>query len=104
MFYFLKEKKLSVIQNILSSPVLRCCALCVLTLFPQICLFVIPQALTRLYLDKATLIWNGNAVSGQEALNEFFEMLPSSEFQVNVLDCQPVHGKLLLLFIYLVIS
>ncbi|XP_031450350.1 NTF2-related export protein 2 isoform X1 [Phasianus colchicus] len=50
------------------------------------------RALTRLYLDKATLIWNGNAVSGQEALNEFFEMLPSSEFQVNVLDCQPVHG------------
>nr|XP_047926752.1 NTF2-related export protein 2 isoform X6 [Anser cygnoides] len=50
------------------------------------------RVLTRLYLDKATLVWNGNAVSGQEALNEFFEMLPSSEFQVNVLDCQPVHG------------
>uniref|UniRef100_A0A8D2PFU5 NTF2-related export protein n=1 Tax=Zosterops lateralis melanops TaxID=1220523 RepID=A0A8D2PFU5_ZOSLA len=50
------------------------------------------RALTRLYLDKATLVWNGNAVSGQEELNKFFEMLPSSEFQVNVLDCQPVHG------------
>ncbi|XP_054694960.1 NTF2-related export protein 2 isoform X5 [Grus americana] len=49
------------------------------------------RALTRLYLDKATLVWNGNAVSGQEELNKFFEMLPSSEFQVNVLDCQPVH-------------
>lgn len=65
-----------------------------LMLFFQICLFVTPQVLTRLYLDKATLVWNGNAVSGQEALNEFFEMLPSSEFQINVLDCQPVHGKL----------
>ncbi|XP_023781885.1 NTF2-related export protein 2 isoform X1 [Cyanistes caeruleus] len=52
------------------------------------------RALTRLYLDKATLVWNGNAVSGQEELNKFFEMLPSSEFQVNVLDCQPVHGFL----------
>ncbi|XP_038040593.1 NTF2-related export protein 2 isoform X1 [Anas platyrhynchos] len=52
------------------------------------------RVLTRLYLDKATLVWNGNAVSGQEALNEFFEMLPSSEFQINVLDCQPVHGRL----------
>uniref|UniRef100_A0A8B9VJS7 NTF2-related export protein n=1 Tax=Anas zonorhyncha TaxID=75864 RepID=A0A8B9VJS7_9AVES len=51
------------------------------------------RVLTRLYLDKATLVWNGNAVSGQEALNEFFEMLPSSEFQINVLDCQPVHEQ-----------
>ncbi|TRZ00965.1 hypothetical protein DNTS_021542 [Danionella cerebrum] len=38
--------------------------------------------LTRLYLDKATLVWNGNAVSGQKDLEEFFESLPSSEFQV----------------------
>ncbi|KAM4768220.1 NTF2-related export protein 2 isoform 1-T1 [Cyanocitta cristata] len=53
------------------------------------------RALTRLYLDKATLVWNGNAVSGQEELNKFFEMLPSSEFQVNVLDCQPVHDRYL---------
>lgn len=35
-------------------------------------------------------------MSGQEELNKFFEMLPSSEFQVNVLDCQPVHGKVVL--------
>ncbi|XP_047013153.1 NTF2-related export protein 2 isoform X2 [Ictalurus punctatus] len=47
--------------------------------------------LTRLYLDKATLVWNGNNVSGQDALGEFFESLPSSEFQVHTLDCQPVH-------------
>lgn len=50
------------------------------------------QNLTRLYLDKATLVWNGNAVTGQDALGEFFESLPSSEFQVHTLDCQPVHG------------
>ncbi|KAM7000639.1 NTF2-related export protein 2 [Tautogolabrus adspersus] len=49
--------------------------------------------LTRLYLDKATLVWNGNAVSGQDALGEFFEALPSSEFQVQTLDCQPVHEQ-----------
>lgn len=47
--------------------------------------------LIRLYLDKATLVWNGNAVSGQDALGQFFESLPSSEFQVHTLDCQPVH-------------
>lgn len=51
------------------------------------------RALTRLYLDKATLIWNGNVVTGLEALTNFFEMLPSSEFQVNMLDCQPVHEQ-----------
>ncbi|XP_077164428.1 NTF2-related export protein 2 [Paroedura picta] len=51
------------------------------------------RVLTRLYLDKATLIWNGNAVSGQEALADFFEMLPSSEFQVTLFDCQPVHEQ-----------
>ncbi|XP_064134738.1 NTF2-related export protein 2 isoform X1 [Loxodonta africana] len=52
-----------------------------------------PWALTRLYLDKATLIWNGNVVTGLDALANFFEMLPSSEFQVNMLDCQPVHEQ-----------
>ncbi|KAM5299349.1 NTF2-related export protein 2-like [Ctenodactylus gundi] len=51
------------------------------------------QALTRLYLDKATLVWNGNVVTGLEALRDFFEMLPSSEFRINVLDCQPVHAQ-----------
>ncbi|KAJ8782039.1 hypothetical protein J1605_010552 [Eschrichtius robustus] len=51
------------------------------------------RALTRLYLDKATLIWNGNVVTGLEALANFFDTLPSSEFQVNMLDCQPVHEQ-----------
>ncbi|KAM9106739.1 NTF2-related export protein 2-like [Megaptera novaeangliae] len=50
-------------------------------------------ALTRLYLDKATLIWNGNVVTGLEDLTNFFDMLPSSEFQVNMLDCKPVHEQ-----------
>ncbi|XP_032993864.1 NTF2-related export protein 2 isoform X3 [Lacerta agilis] len=51
------------------------------------------RVLTKLYLDKATLVWNGNAVSGQAALAEFFEMLPSSDFQVTTFDCQPVHEQ-----------
>ncbi|XP_045044442.2 NTF2-related export protein 2 isoform X2 [Desmodus rotundus] len=50
-------------------------------------------ALTRLYLEKATLIWNGNVVTGLEALADFFDVLPSSQFQVNMLDCQPVHEQ-----------
>ncbi|KAM6151321.1 NTF2-related export protein 2 [Rhynchocyon petersi] len=48
------------------------------------------QVLTRLYLEEASLIWNGNVVTGLEALANFYEMLPSSEFQINMLDCQPV--------------
>ncbi|XP_066570768.1 NTF2-related export protein 2 [Amia ocellicauda] len=51
------------------------------------------RMLIKLYLDKATLVWNGNAVSGTHALGEFFESLPSSEFQVQTLDCQPVHEQ-----------
>ncbi|MBN3318557.1 NXT2 protein, partial [Atractosteus spatula] len=51
------------------------------------------RMLTKLYLEKATLVWNGNAVSGPGALGEFFESLPSSEFQVQTLDCQPVHEQ-----------
>ncbi|XP_038867778.1 NTF2-related export protein 2-like [Salvelinus namaycush] len=49
--------------------------------------------LIRLYLDKATLVWNGNAVSGQSALGDFFQSLPSSEFSVQTLDSQPVHEQ-----------
>ncbi|KAF7474966.1 Hypothetical predicted protein [Marmota monax] len=48
---------------------------------------------TRLYLDKATLIWNGSVVIELDALSNFFKMLPSSEFQVNMLDCQPDHEQ-----------
>ncbi|XP_063287054.1 NTF2-related export protein 2 [Pelobates fuscus] len=48
------------------------------------------RQLTKLYMDTATMVWNGNAISGQAALVEFFEMLPSSEYQVSMFDCQPV--------------
>ncbi|XP_057580973.1 NTF2-related export protein 2-like [Hippopotamus amphibius kiboko] len=51
------------------------------------------RALTRLHLDKATLTWNGNVVTGLEALINFFEMLLSSEFQLSMLDCKPVHEQ-----------
>lgn len=68
------------------------CRLVILKVIPYF-LAPVSQNLTRLYLDKATLVWNGNAVSGHDALGEFFESLPSSEFQVHTLDCQPVHGQ-----------
>uniref|UniRef100_A0A4X2M580 NTF2-related export protein n=1 Tax=Vombatus ursinus TaxID=29139 RepID=A0A4X2M580_VOMUR len=49
--------------------------------------------MTRLYLDMATVVWNGNVVSGPDALSKFFDTLPASEFRVNVVDCQPVHEE-----------
>nr|XP_012804934.1 NTF2-related export protein 1-like [Jaculus jaculus] len=51
------------------------------------------QLLSHLYMGTATLKWNGNTVSGQESFGEFFEMLPSSEFQIYMVDCQPVHDS-----------
>ncbi|XP_053555122.1 NTF2-related export protein 2 isoform X2 [Bombina bombina] len=51
------------------------------------------RQLIKLYMDTATLVWNGNPISGQNDLIEFFEMLPSSEFHVNMLDCHPVHDQ-----------
>ncbi|XP_045154525.1 NTF2-related export protein 2 isoform X1 [Echinops telfairi] len=51
------------------------------------------RVLPRLYLDTATLLWNGNVVTGMDGITNFFEMLPSSEFQINMLDCQPVHEQ-----------
>uniref|UniRef100_A0A803KFD7 NTF2-related export protein n=1 Tax=Xenopus tropicalis TaxID=8364 RepID=A0A803KFD7_XENTR len=51
------------------------------------------RQLIKLYTDTATLVWNGNPISGQDSLVEFFEMLPSSEFQVNMFDCHPVHEQ-----------
>jgi len=41
-------------------------------------------------LDTATLIWNGNEVTGQDAIRKFYEGLPSSEHQVDAVDSQPV--------------
>ncbi|XP_072482848.1 NTF2-related export protein 2 [Notamacropus eugenii] len=51
------------------------------------------RMMPRLYLDTATLLWNGNVVNGQENLIKFFDALPASEFQINVVDCQPVHEQ-----------
>uniref|UniRef100_UPI00358F4BB6 NTF2-related export protein 2-like n=1 Tax=Myxine glutinosa TaxID=7769 RepID=UPI00358F4BB6 len=48
------------------------------------------HVLTRLYQESALLVWNGNAVTGLEALAKFYEELPASDHQVNMLDCQPI--------------
>ncbi|XP_072170931.1 NTF2-related export protein 2-like [Diadema setosum] len=46
--------------------------------------------LGKLYLDSATMVWNGNGVSGSAGIMEFFEKLPVTEHTVDTLDCQPI--------------
>lgn len=38
----------------------------------------------------ATLIWNGNSVSGQEAIIKFYETLPPTETTLMTVDAQPI--------------
>lgn len=47
-------------------------------------------AVSKLYLDKANLVWNGNAVSGVEAILKWFDHLPASEHIIEGLDAQPI--------------
>ncbi|XP_012374469.3 NTF2-related export protein 2-like [Dasypus novemcinctus] len=46
--------------------------------------------ISLLYIEEATLMWNGKPILGQKALNEFFTSLPASSFHVSAVDCQPV--------------
>ncbi|CAL1538214.1 unnamed protein product [Lymnaea stagnalis] len=48
------------------------------------------QAICKIYQDKATVVWNGNAVSGTEEITKFFDSLPQSEFVTEGMDTQPI--------------
>lgn len=48
------------------------------------------QQLSRLYLDNAIAIWNGNGITGRENIQKFFQDLPTTEHTVTTLDAQPV--------------
>lgn len=43
-----------------------------------------------LYLESATLSWNGNGAQGRATIERFFMELPSSSHQVTTFDAQPV--------------
>uniref|UniRef100_A0A0N5ADA2 NTF2-related export protein n=1 Tax=Syphacia muris TaxID=451379 RepID=A0A0N5ADA2_9BILA len=40
-----------------------------------------------LYVDDATLVWNGNLVQGAENITKFYEALPISQHSISALDC-----------------
>ena len=46
--------------------------------------------LDKVYLETATLLWNGNEVVGREAIVKYLTALPASDHKVMTLDSQPV--------------
>lgn len=51
------------------------------------------QVVSKMYMDKATLLWNGNTVTGVEEIGKFFDGLPSTYHQVESLDAQPLFSR-----------
>jgi len=41
-------------------------------------------------MDTATMTWNGNAVSGKEAILKFHENIPECVHNIDGFDAQPV--------------
>ncbi|XP_066592355.1 NTF2-related export protein [Prorops nasuta] len=48
--------------------------------------------ISRLYLDTAVLIWNGNGIDGKDNIQKFWIDLPSSDHSITTLDAQPITG------------
>ncbi|XP_011502460.1 PREDICTED: NTF2-related export protein isoform X2 [Ceratosolen solmsi marchali] len=46
--------------------------------------------MSRLYMDTAILIWNGNGIEGKDQIQNFWTELPSSDHSVITLDAQPI--------------
>ncbi|XP_038056179.1 NTF2-related export protein 2-like [Patiria miniata] len=46
--------------------------------------------LNKLYMDSATMVWNGNPLQGSEAILKFLDQLPTSDHTIDTLDCQPI--------------
>ncbi|XP_011502461.1 PREDICTED: NTF2-related export protein isoform X3 [Ceratosolen solmsi marchali] len=49
--------------------------------------------MSRLYMDTAILIWNGNGIEGKDQIQNFWTELPSSDHSVITLDAQPITVK-----------
>lgn len=44
--------------------------------------------LSKLYMEDATMSWNGNGVQGNQQIKKFYEELPNCETTVNCVDAQ----------------
>ncbi|GFT16276.1 NTF2-related export protein 1 [Nephila pilipes] len=45
---------------------------------------------SNLYLDTASLVWNGNPYAGKENISKFYETLPVSSTDIRSVDAQPI--------------
>jgi len=55
-----------------------------------LCEVCICQLVGKLYMDNATMTWNGNAVAGKEGVLKFLEDIPECTHDVDGFDAQPV--------------
>lgn len=46
--------------------------------------------MSRLYLDNATVVWNGNGTVGKDDIQKYFQELPTTEHSISTLDAQPI--------------
>ena len=74
---------------------------CLLTYLPCCCdrfdgrLWCDCQLVGKLYMDVATMTWNGHAVAGKESVLKFLEELPECNHVVEGYDAQPVASMLI---------
>lgn len=51
------------------------------------------QSISKMYMDSAVLVWNGNGKEGSNAIQEFLVQLPRSTHALYTVDCQPFFGN-----------
>jgi len=49
--------------------------------------------LSKLYMETAVLVWNGNPVTGNEEIQKYLEKLPASEHTLLSVDTQPIYEE-----------
>ncbi|CAL4121280.1 unnamed protein product [Meganyctiphanes norvegica] len=49
--------------------------------------------LAKLYMEEASLVWNGNTLKGNAAIQKFYEDLPVSSHTITCMDSQPVRDE-----------
>lgn len=46
--------------------------------------------MSRLYMDNAIAVWNGNGTTGKDDIQKFYQELPTTDHTITTLDAQPV--------------
>lgn len=57
-------------------------------------IFFAPQQISRLYLENAVAIWNGNGLNGNNNIQDFILKLPSTSHRVLTFDAQPIVNEI----------